>query len=279
MHTSAVFHTMKLLLTTACIFVFAGPAFAGRYVSLAPSTTEILFALGVGEELVGVSTYCDYPPEAHSKPTVGDFSQPNMEKIASLKPDRVFCTGLEQSPTIDSLKKLGMPVCVSNPMNLTELYDSIREIGALVNRPEKARELVDSMRRGVEECRAKALRAGKRPKVFFEVWSNPLMTAGKGSFIDELIGIAGGINVCHETLRPYCRVSEETVIHNDPDVIVLLCMVDANPVERLRKRLGWENISAVRNKRVYNDIDRDTLARPGPRLVDGLRELQKRLYP
>lgn len=269
---------MKTLLILTCVFFLPAAAVAGRYVSMAPSTTEILFALGAGDEVVGVSAYCDYPPEARLKPSIGDFSQPNMEKISSLKPDIVFCTGLEQSPAIDSLKKLGVPVCISNPRNLDELYASIIEIGDRIGRPGNAREMVGSMKRAVEECRQDAGRRKTRPKIFFEVWNNPLMTAGKGSFIDELISIAGGINVCHDTVRPYCRVSEETVIHANPDVIILLCMVDKDPVERLRARFGWRDIAAVRGNRVYNDIDRNTLARPGPRLVNGLKELQERIY-
>jgi len=268
---------MKTFLILTCVFLLPSAATAGRYVSLAPSTTEILFALGAGDEVVGVSTYCDYPPEARAKPAIGDFSRPNMEKISSLKPDIVFCTGLEQSPAIDSLKKIGVQVCISDPRNLEELYASIIEIGGRIGRPDTARTMVDAMKRSVEECRDNATRRGTRPKIFFEVWNNPLMTAGKGSFIDELIAIAGGVNICHETPRPYCRVSEETVIRGNPDIIILLCMVDKNPVDKLRARLGWRDIAAVRGNRVFNDIDRNTLARPGPRLADGLKELQKRL--
>ncbi|MGE5309224.1 MAG: cobalamin-binding protein [Deltaproteobacteria bacterium] len=265
---------IKRLAMTAVILLAAAPAFAARYVSLCPATTEIIFALGAGSELCGVSRYCDYPPEAAYKEKIGDFSQPNIEKIVSLKPDVVFCTGLEQTPSITSLRKLGLAVCVSDPKNLSELYSSILEIGRLTNRVEKARTIVASMKQAVEQARQKAAAAEKRPKVFFEVWHDPLMAAGNGSFIDELIAIAGGSNVCADTPRPYCRVSEEVVVQADPDVIVALSSIKT---DKIYSRFGWEGLKAVKGKKVYNDIDENILCRPTPRLVEGLSQLQERI--
>jgi iron complex transport system substrate-binding protein len=269
---------MKPLLASiiACAFLFLRPAAAsaGRYVSLCPSTTEILFALGAGDEVTGVSRYCNYPVEAHKREHIGDFSQPNIEKIVSLKPDIVFCTGLEQAPSIAPLRKLGLRVYVSDPSTLEELYASIMEIGGLIGKIEQARTLVASMRDSVRQVRARGQAARIKPKVFFEIWHDPLMTAGKGSFIDEMIAIAGGVNVCADTPRPYSRVSEEKVVHADPEVIIMLSMIRTTKVSG---RFGWKHVKAVSSGRLYNDIDADILCRPSPRLVEGLRQLQERI--
>lgn len=268
---------MRTLIAILSLLILPSAAFAGRYVSLAPATTEILFALGAGTDVCGVSRYCNFPEEALSREVVGDFSQPNIEKIVSLKPDIVFCTGLEQSPSIVSLKKLGITVCVSDPKNLAELYLSILEIGALTGRQEAADKLQASMKEAVEQAKIKAAGQPNKPKVFFEIWHDPLMTAGKGSFIDELITIAGGINICGNTPRPYCRVSEEVVLLADPDFIFLLSPVKGDPVEKVRKRFCWQKLAAVRNNHVFNDINEDILQRPSPRLIEGLKQLQEKI--
>jgi iron complex transport system substrate-binding protein len=255
----------------------AGAETPKRWVSLAPATTEILFALGAGSEVVGVTSYCNYPEEAGSKEIIGSFSQPNMEKIVSLKPDIVFCTGLEQQTAIDSLRRLKLEVCVSDPKNLAELYASIIDIGKRVGREEQARELTEAMREEVERVRQAAAKFTRKPKVFAEIWNDPLMTAGVGSFVDELITIAGGTNIAHDTVRPYCRFSEEQVLERDPDIIVLLYPHREEAMQIMRERTGWSRITAVKNKHVYADINQDILIRPGPRLVKGLRLLQQKI--
>lgn len=259
------------------LFLLLTPAYAcaACYVSLCPATTEILFALGAGAEVKGVSKYCNYPPEVRSRQIVGDFSQPNMEKILALKPDIVFCTGLEQSPSIGLLRRHGLSVCVSDPRNLGELYASIEEIGAAVGRKNEAQAMITAMCSSVRRAQEIARRHTTRPKIFFEIWHDPLMTAGKGSFIDELIAIAGGINICSATPRPFSRVSEETVLQANPDVIIL---PPAIPTDRVKKRFCWDTLAAVHANRVYNDIDEDLLLRPSPRLVEGLAQLQERIF-
>lgn len=252
-----------------------------RYISLAPSTTEILFALGLDEEIVGVSSFCNYPLKAQAKEKIGTFSQPNIEKILSLKPDIVFCTGLEQVSVITKLKQLNLKVCVSDPSNFKELFDSIGEIGRLVDRESRALALTERMKMNIEEINSKVkpIPEEKKPKVFVEIWHSPLMTAGRGSFIDELIKLAGGINIAYDTQRSYSYFSPEQVIKRNPDCIILAYMDKKNPLETIRERFGWNNISAVKNQRVYNDINSDLFLRAGPRLVEGLKEIHKRLYP
>ncbi|MBU1852987.1 MAG: cobalamin-binding protein [Candidatus Omnitrophica bacterium] len=252
-----------------------------RIVSLAPSTTEILFALGLDEEIVGVSSFCDYPLKALEKEKVGTFSQPNIEKILSLRPDIVFCTGLEQMPVIRKLKQLKLKVYVSDPKNVEETFESIMEMGVLTYREKEAEDLVSRMKRDMEGVTSKVKSFPKedRVRVFVELWNNPLMTTGRGSFMDELIALAGGINIAHDTERPYSYFSPEQVLDRDPECIILAYMVNEEAARSVKERLGWKKISAVRNNRIYNDIDPDILLRPGPRLVEGLNELHKRLYP
>lgn len=252
-----------------------------RIISLAPSTTEILFALGLDEEIIGVSQFCNYPPQAITKERVGSFSEPNIEKILSLKPDIIFCTGLEQIPVITKLRQLQLNVSVSDPSNFNELFDSIREIGRLVNRQNQAMLLIREMETKIKNIglQTKSILRHKKPKVFVEIWHSPLMTAGKGSFIDELITLAGGINIAHDLRRPYSNFSSEEVIKRNPDCIILAYMNVDNSKESVTKRFGWSSISAVKNNNIFNDINPDSLLRPGPRLIEGLTEVYQRLYP
>ena len=251
-----------------------------RIISLAPSTTEILFSLGLDDEIVGVTTFCNYPAQAVNKEKVGTFSQPDFEKILSLKPDIIFATGLEQASSVERLKQLRLKVYVSDPSNMNELFASIEEIGKLIDKTEEAKNLIDKMNAKIEQIRTKArlIAQDKKQKVFIEIWHDPLMSAGKGSFVDELISLAGGINIAYDVPRAYSYFSAEQVIKHNPDTIILGYMDKKESIDRVRSRLGWGEIKAVKNNRIYNDINPDLFLRPGPRLVDGLKEIYNRLY-
>jgi len=266
-----------IFLFLACARVEAAP----RYISIAPSTTEILFALGLNEEIVAVSSYCNYPPEAKNKASVGDFSHPNMEKIAYLKPDYIFCTGLEQAQVIRELKRLNFNVYAADPENIQGLFETIRDIGKITGREKEAIRLIGKMKSDIEavSSAAKLIPEEKRVRVFIEIWHEPVMTAGKGSFIDELITLAGGINIAHEIKRPYSNFSAEKVISLNPGCIIMAYMDKESPLKLVEARFGWKGIDAIKNKRVFNDIEPDILLRPGPRITEGLKEIYKRLYP
>lgn len=253
---------------------------SARYISLAPSTTEILFALGLDKEVLAVSSYCNYPPEASKKEKIGDFSSPNVEKIAWLKPDFIFCTGLEQAPVIEKLKKIGLKVYVCDPVSLKGLYASIEEIGGITSTKEKAAVLVENIKNRIASVSAKlkSIPRSQRKKVFVEIWNEPLTTAGKGSYMDELITLAGGINIASDTIIPYSIFSQEEVIKRDPDCIIIAYMDKKHPAQNLKKRFGWQKIKAVENSRVFNDINPDILLRPGPRIAQAVEEVYKRLY-
>ncbi|MCX5697837.1 MAG: cobalamin-binding protein [Candidatus Omnitrophica bacterium] len=271
----------KIIIVMLLMISAAAPAGASqRYISLAPATTEILFALGLDNEIVGVSSYCDYPQAAKSKDKVGNFSQPNIEKIISLKPDIIFATGLEQAGPVSQLRQLGLKVYVSDPSNMKELFNSIKDIGRLSAKEKEADALIIRMQSVIDALALKVnlIPSRKRPRVFVEIWHDPLITAGKSSFIDELITLAGGNNVASCVTKSYVYFSSEDVIRRNPECIILTYMGKGS-LGNIKSRLGWGKISAVKNNRIYNDIDPDILLRPGPRLAEGLLELHKRLYP
>ncbi|MBU1125045.1 MAG: cobalamin-binding protein [Candidatus Omnitrophica bacterium] len=252
-----------------------------RIISLAPATTEILYSLGLEAQIVGVSTFCNYPPQVKEKAKVGSFSQPNIEMILYLQPDIIFCTGLEQARAVVQLRHLGLRVHVSDPKNLQELLESVIKIGDITGKKPQASELVQHMRENIEQLNilTKDIPVEKRPRVFLEIWHDPLMTAGKGSFVDVMITAAGGVNIAHETPRPYSYFNAEEVLYRNPQCLILTYMSRQKPLERMRKRLGWNAVDAVRDGRIYNDIDPNLILRAGPRIVEGLQELYKRFYP
>jgi iron complex transport system substrate-binding protein len=252
-----------------------------RIISLAPATTEILFALGLDSEIVGVSSFCNYPPQALAKEKVGTFSSPNAEVIVSLKPDVVVGTGLEQASAIEMLRGLGLTVNVSDPVNMTELFVSIREIAALCDKVREGEALIQKMQADIDQVqRHMDQRGTAKKKVFVEIWGDPLTTAGARTFIDELILLSGGENIAHDVVKQYAHFSPEQVIARDPDVIIMPSMAGTvDPVAIVASRPGWDTISAVKNKCVYNDISSDIILRPGPRLAEGLKELYKHLWP
>lgn len=251
-----------------------------KFISLSPAATEILFALGLGEQIIGDTTFCDYPEAAKSIPKVGTFSDPNIEKIISLKPDIIFATGLEQTPAVNRLEKLGQKVLVSDPKAISELFQSILQIGELTNKEKEAKGLVTHIQQRIENIKEKVekIPIGVRLKVFIEIWHDPIMTAGPGSMVDELLNLAGGINIAYDVPRAYSRLSAEVIIERNPEVIILGYMAKDNAGDAIFKRMGWQNIKAVRNRRIVSDINPDLIFRPGPRIVEGLEGIYKSLY-
>ncbi len=271
----------KLILITIFLsLIYSRATAASRYISLAPAITEILFALGLDEEIAGVSSYCDYPAKAKEKENFGTFSDPNIEKILSLKPDIVFATGLEQAGAVIRLEKLGIKVCISDPRNIEELLNSINEIGRITHKEKEAAYLTAQMQKrimGIKE-KVKTIPQEKRLRVFIEIWHDPLMTAGPGSIVNEILTLAGGENVAYDAPRAYSRFSAEVIVKRNPQVIILGYMSKDNTKELVSKRLGWQDISAVKNKRIVSNINPDLILRPGPRLVEGLKEIYRCLY-
>ena len=251
-----------------------------RIISLSPATTEILFALGLGDKIIGNTTFCNYPEEAKAVKKVGTFSEPNIEKILSLRPDIIFATGLEQAQAVERLRKTGLKVFVSDPKNVVEFFQSILQIGKLTNKEKEAETLAAGIEKRIDIIKAKAekIPESRKLKVFIEIWHDPIMTAGPGSIVDELLTLAGGINIAYDTPRAYSRFSPEVIIQRNPDVIILGYMTEYNTKDLVSSRLGWQKVKAVINKRVITDISPDIILRPGPRIADGLEAIYRHLY-
>ncbi|MEI8375926.1 MAG: ABC transporter substrate-binding protein [Planctomycetota bacterium] len=256
-----------------------------RIVSLAPNVTEILFALGLGDQIVGVTDRCNYPPAATEIKRISGFGTPNVEKLLVLGPDRVIACGLEKPEFTQVLRQAGILVVNVQPIgfmaSFPELFDAVGQIGEATGHSAEAKKLVANMQAELDAVAARVDRIEdtQRPRVFVEIEESPLMTAGAGSFIDDLIRRAGGRNVAHEISTAYPRIDPEKVIAWNPEVILVAhSNGPGQAAERLARHIGWSDVAAVRERRVIDDIDPDLLFRPGPRLVEGVKALAARLY-
>lgn len=238
-----------------------------RIVSLSPAMTEIIFALGADDNLVGVTTFCDYPAHAQKKPKVGDFSNPSIERIVALSPDIVIINLPEQSRIKRQLDQLAVTVFTSSPTALSDIYTEITELGQLLNKQSEADSLVRYMKANIQQQTTEAAKG-----VYIELSDRPLVTIGKPSYLNQMLEMAGGINIFSDLNKPYPVVSQEEIIKRNPEIIIVL-----HP-GNITDRLGWRHISAVQNNNVYTDIDEDYLMRPGPRLVEGFRALREHLH-
>ncbi len=246
-----------------------------RVVSLVPSVTETIYALGTQEKLVGVTTYCNYPPEVASKERVGDFSNPSMERIAGLRPDLVFITTPEQRVLAQPIEDMGIPVFAVQPESIDEILATLRIIGRILGFSDAGHDLFTSTTTQLSEIRRLASTMPDTPRVYLEVSADPLVTVGSSSFIAEMVRAAGGKNL-FEADRPYLIVGSEDIVSRDPEVILLLHPTITTP--QAMQRLGWEEITAVKNGMVFDDIDPDVILRPGPRVAHGVRELLARIH-
>ena len=242
-----------------------------RIVSLAPSITEMLFALGLGDRVVGVTSYCDYPPEATAKEKVGDTLRPSIEKVVALRPDLVVAsTSSQLQQFISNLEDLGIPVYISNPRNVAGVIESIERIGTLTGVTGRARELSDRLQKRLAGIDAQ-LQGAPRPHVLMILSTEPLITAGGSTFVNDLIERAGGRSISATETAEYPQYSLETAVAARPEVIFLQAQ-EARLPERLRVT------PAAQSGRVYH-IDDNLMLRPGPRIVDGLEQMAAEIHP
>ncbi len=256
---------------------------AKRIVSLAPSNTEILFALEAGDRLVARDELSDYPSRAERIPSLGSlYPKVEAEAIVLLAPDLVLAAGMTSPDDVKALARLGLVVySTSIAANLEDIYRDIAAIGALVGEVDRGRRLIRELQRRVENVRAKTFREEKR-KVFYEIDatdpSKP-WTAGPRSFIDQLLTLAGGTNVARSGPDRYFQISLEELLSEDPAVIILgSSTYGGQTPELVAARHGWRGIRAVRNGSVYV-FDDKLVSRPGPRVVEGLEVLARLLHP
>lgn len=252
-----------------------------RIISLAPSNTEILFALGLGKRVVGVDDFSNYPPETQSIEKVAGM-EPNKEKIVSLTPDLVVAVGgsAAQLDKATALEKLGLTVIVLNPADIEGVIKNVELVGQATGQTAAAKTLADSLRARVKAVADKTASAPK-PKVFFELdATDPTKpyAPGPGSFIDGMIALAGGTNIAASAKLQWAQLSAEEIVAQNPDVIVLSDADFGISPDSVKARPGWDVIAAVKNGAVY-PISADIVSRPGPRVVDGLEQLAKLVHP
>jgi iron complex transport system substrate-binding protein len=252
-----------------------------RIVTLAPSNTEILFALGAQDRIVAVDQWSDHPPAAKAKPQISPFS-PSLEQIVRLRPDLILAAHGSAEPVLP-LDRQGVKVLVLAPRTLEDVYRNILLIGRIVEAEERAKRLVDGMRLRVAEVLEK-VRGAPRRKVFVELDANdPIrpFTAGPGSFVDLLVRLAGGTNVAESSRIPWPQFSLEELLRADPDMIILadeLVIVNPQTPQTVARRPGWRHLRAVREGAVHA-IDAELISRPGPRIVSGLELLARIFHP
>jgi iron complex transport system substrate-binding protein len=257
-----------------------GPA-AMRIISLNPNITEILFELGLGDRIVGAADYSDYPPEARRIPRVGGLGNPNIETLLALQPTLVIATNLDAYDGIRRLQASGVRLLQVPVTRVAQLFTAIRRIGEATGTGDRADALVARLRAELEDVARTwhDVPPAERPRVFLEIWKDPLGTAGGPSFLSDVIERAGGVNVAAALEQSYPIINPETVVAWNPDVIVLGYMTRKGAAREVAGRIGWDRIAAVRSGRIVTDIHPDLLLRPGPRIVRGIRLLAERLYP
>jgi iron complex transport system substrate-binding protein len=253
------------------------PAHPARIVTLAPNLTEIVYAVGAGDLLVGNTTFCDYPAEAKQVAKVGDTMQPNIERIVALRPDLILVSTASQLETFTyQLDERGIAVFVTDPHDLEGVFRSIKTIGDLLGRQEQSEKLVEALR-----VRAKAVEDSVRGlpvvTVFYQVSPSPLWTAGRKSWVTDLISRAGGKSVTGEVEGEWMRYSDEAALASRPDAIIMASSDSMNG-EEMKVAPALLKSPAALNKRVYG-INGDYLSRPGPRLVEGLEQIARALHP
>ncbi len=273
------------MVIAAALLLLAG---AQRIVSTAPSITEMLYALGLGERVVGVTTFCHYPPEAARKPKVGDYLRPNLESIVALRPDLVVVetTGIRR---VERLPALKLNVLEVDDGTLAGIYDSIRKIGAAAGVADRAAALCVRMQSALAEIRSRTAERPRR-RMMFVAGRAPgrledLIVVGRGAHLNELIEIAGAANAFGDVATAYAKVSIEQVLARNPETIVDMGeMAQTAGVTEEQKRVVaalWERqpaLAAVRGRRVFA-VASDIFVVPGPRVVEAARELARMAHP
>jgi len=244
-----------------------------RIISLAPSNTEILFALGLGEKVVGVTDWCDYPPEALEKEKVGGYDTPDIEKIVALNPDLILVAYGTPIDVINTMDGLGLTVFGIKSTDLDDVLNDIRTVGEITDKEVEAYALTSEMESRIEAVTDQTEELEERPRVFYIVWHDPLWTAGSETFIHELIEKAGAVNIC-QNITGYTTISIEGVVACNPEVII----ASEWSFEWAQNETLLEGTDARQNGRIYQGDD-DLVQRPGPRLVEGLEWFAYFIHP
>jgi iron complex transport system substrate-binding protein len=248
-----------------------------RLVSIAPSITETLYELGLGDRLVGDTDYCDYPPQAKSLPHVGALLNPSLEKIVALKPDLVLGTDeANRRETADQLDRLGIPLYGVTAHTVEGTLQSLEDLGHILDWDQPTQKLVARLRARVAAIE-KQVQGEPRPKVLFVVWYRPLITAGNQTFISDVIRRAGGESISDDLKSEWPHMGLEEVLKRAPDVILFpRTEAFAPSLDEFQKLPGWRDLTAVKNHHIY--FVAETIMRPSPRLIDALEEVARIIH-
>lgn len=284
------------MLTLVLVAVLAAPATAGqvtdqlgrpltvpenprRVVALAPSIAEIIFALGEEARLAGVTQYTDFPPQAALLPQVGSYVQPDLERIVRLGPD--LCIAIKDGnpkETVERLAALHIPVYAVDPRNLDAMVETVVDIGRLLNAGQRAEALAAGLRERISRVKEKTARVAERPRVFFQIGTDPIVAVGTNTFAHELIVLAGGDNLTAGA-NAYPLFSREQVLALAPEIIIITSMTRDEAFDRVKGEwTRWPSLPAVQSQRIFL-VDSNLFDRPSPRLVDALETLARLVQP
>jgi len=255
------------------------PRQPARVIALAPSITEIVYALGRENTLVGATIYSDYPEEANKLPRVGSYIHLDLEKIVALKPD--LCIAVKDGnpkETVLRIEKLGIPVFAVNPDGFDSVITAVDKIGEILGATKKATAIVTDMTKRMKKVTSFTSSIADKPGVFFQIGISPIVSTGSGTFLHELIELSGGKNLAAGS-KSYPRFSKEQVLAMNPDVIIITSMARSEIFQQVKNDWeSWQDLAAVKKNRVHI-VNSDILDRPTPRLVDGLEMLTAVIHP
>ncbi|MEI8032141.1 MAG: cobalamin-binding protein [Chlorobiaceae bacterium] len=245
-------------------------------VSLAPSLTEMMFAIGAGNQLVGRTDACDWPLAAKTVPVVGSFGRPSLEILASIHPDMVIDVDLADNESAKKISALGLRHETISCLVPDDIPRALRKLGRLTGHVSAADSLALSIEKGLDSYKKEAETNSRKRSVYLEIWDDPLWTGGKRSYTSALVAYAGGRNIGDAVDKDYFETSSEWVIRQNPDVIACMYMSKtASATAGLRGRSGWERLDAVKHARVYERFDNNIFLRPGPRVLEAVRQLHE----
>ena len=251
-----------------------------RIVSLAPSNTEILFAVGAGSRVVGVTEYCDYPPETANISNIGGFATVNVEAVVNLSPDLIFAATQNGEETINQLRNLNLTVVVLNPNNIEDIFSNILLVGNITKNQNNASQVVENMRFQINKITdiTNDLPDDQKPRVMYIVWDEPLYSAGSDTYPDDLIKKAGGINIVQSKGWPVMNL--ESVVAENPQIIFTSSMGNESYAltNRVLNNTVLARTDAVKNGRVFPIADPNIVERAGPRITQGLAELYEYMH-
>lgn len=273
---------LKLLFLFTILFAVFGQFLFGnnvKIVSLSPNLTEIIVKLNKTQNLVGRCSASDYIPEVKNIPIIGAFGIPDLEKLLSVHPDYVIASSLKDPSIQQIINKLGIKFLLLPDNTIENYYDAVKKLGEILDTKKMAQSEIDRVQKGIAYCRKETekIPLSKRPTVLWVVWDNPLITVGKKSFINDIIKLAGGSNIAGNINKSYVSVSKEWIVYNSPQVIICP-FLSSSRLHDNKNFLNITTIPAVKNNRIYGNLDENILYILGPRILDAISMIHNCLY-